>query len=213
MAPKNKFTREEMIAAALSVVRKNGMDKLTAKTLATELGTSTQPIFTCFGSMDTVKKEVRNAALSLFEAYLTKGLRQYIPFFGYGMQYVQFAKDEPELYRLLFLLGNRQENRACIDAMYRAKALVRPSLIQIYRLTADEADRFFRDVWLVAHSLAVLVVIDGCPYSEQEIGKILTGSAVSSIKAIKELDGYVDGTFDRDKVFRALIAGKDGGNA
>ena len=45
MAPKNKFTREEMVAAALHVVRRKGEDALTAKALAEELGTSTQPVF------------------------------------------------------------------------------------------------------------------------------------------------------------------------
>ena len=52
MAPKNKFTREEMVEAALRVARAKGIDGLTAKTLADELGTSTQPVFTAFGSMD-----------------------------------------------------------------------------------------------------------------------------------------------------------------
>ena len=33
MAPKNKFTKEEMVAAALRVVRAKGADGLTAKTI------------------------------------------------------------------------------------------------------------------------------------------------------------------------------------
>ena len=205
MAPKNKFTREEMIKTALSVVRKSGMDKLTAKTLADALGTSTQPIFTCFGSMESAKKEVRNAAQAMFESYLAEGLRQYIPFFGYGMQYIRFAKEEPMLYRLLFLSDNECENRETISSMNRAFNLVRPSLIEIYHLTDKEAERFFRDVWLVAHSVSVLIVTGACAYSEEDIHHILTGSSVASIKAIKELPGYVDNTFDRDAVFGELV--------
>ena len=56
MAPKNKFTKEEMVEAALRVVRAKGIGGLTAKTLADELGTSTQPVFTAFKSMDGVKQ-------------------------------------------------------------------------------------------------------------------------------------------------------------
>ena len=37
MAPKNKFTREEMVQAAMRVVRARGLDGLTAKTIADEL--------------------------------------------------------------------------------------------------------------------------------------------------------------------------------
>lgn len=81
MAPKNKFTREEMVAAAVRVVQKMGAAALTAKSLAEELGTSTQPVFTCFGTMDTAKAEVYDAAEQVFDEYLTEGLKQEIPFF------------------------------------------------------------------------------------------------------------------------------------
>lgn len=80
MAPKNKFTREEMVAAAVRVVQKMGAAALTAKSLAEELGTSTQPVFTCFGTMDTAKAEVYDAAEQVFDEYLTEGLKQEIPF-------------------------------------------------------------------------------------------------------------------------------------
>ena len=80
MAPKNKFTREEMVNAALQVVRGKGIDALTAKALAEELGTSTQPVFTCFATMDAVKEEVRAAAERVYDGYAAEGLRQDIPF-------------------------------------------------------------------------------------------------------------------------------------
>ena len=97
MAPKNKFTKEEMVEAALRVVRANGIDALTAKTMADALGTSTQPIFTAFGSMDGIKKEVYAAAIRVYDRYTEAGLQERIPFFGVGMQYIRFAREEPEL--------------------------------------------------------------------------------------------------------------------
>lgn len=65
MAPKNKFTREEMVQAALQVVRAGGIDSLTAKTLADALGTSTQPVFTAFGSIRQARQPLHAA---LYEA-------------------------------------------------------------------------------------------------------------------------------------------------
>ena len=47
MDPQNKFTREEMVGAAVRVIREKGIDALTAKALAGELGVSTQLVFTC----------------------------------------------------------------------------------------------------------------------------------------------------------------------
>ena len=206
MAPKNKFTREEMVAAAVRVVRAKGIDKLTAQALAAELGTSTQPVFTCFSTMDTVKAEVRTAAEALYHTYSSKGLQEDVPFFGFGLQYIRFAKEEPELYRLLFLTPGADGKNGALEAMTQSQAIVRPSLMQIYHIRAADADRYFRDLWLVVHSLATLIVTNSCPYSDAEIGQILTGFSLSLCKAIKEIPGFTAGAFDRDALFRALTA-------
>ena len=206
MAPKNKFTREEMVEAALRVVRAKGIDGLTAKTLADALGTSTQPVFTAFGSMDALKREVYAAALRVYDGYVNAGLKEKIPFFGVGMQYIRFAREEPELYRLLFL--TRTQECSAMKSMEHLREFVRPTLVNIYRITAEEADVYFRDLWFVVHSLATLIVTGDCPYSDREIGQILTGVSVSICKSIKEIPGFAAGSFDRDAVFRALVNGE-----
>lgn len=204
MAPKNKFTREEMVEAALRVVRTKGIDGLTAKTLADELGTSTQPVFTAFGSMDAVRREVYAAAVRVYDGYTNTGLKEKIPFFGVGMQYVRFAREEPELYRLLFL--TRTQEYSAIKSMEHLRELVRPTLVKIYHITAAEADIYFRDLWFVVHSLSTLIVTGDCSYSDGEIAQILTGMSISICKSIKEIPGFAAGTFDRDGIFRTLIS-------
>lgn len=205
MAPKNKFTREEMVAAAVRVVQKLGAAALTAKSLAEELGTSTQPVFTCFGTMDTAKAEVYAAAERMFDEYLTAGLKEKIPFFGFGTQYIRFARKEPELYRLLFLTRPDDMGSGAFSVMRHMQALVRPSLMEIYHISEQETDHYFRDLWLVVHSLATLIVTGDCPYSDREIEQILTGFSVSICKAIKEIPGFTEGTFNRDAIFRGII--------
>ena len=205
MAPKNKFTREEMVAAAVQVVRKNGAASLTAQSLAGELGTSTQPVFTCFGTMDTAKAEVYAAAGRLFDDYLAEGMKEKISFLGFGMQYIRFAREEPELYRLLFLMRPDDMGIGAFATMRHMQEIVRPSLVETYHISEQEADRYFRDLWLVVHSLSTLIVTGECPYSDREIGQILTGFSVSIFKAIKEIPGFVEGDFDRDATFRDLI--------
>lgn len=204
MAPKNKFTKEEMVAAALRVVRVKGADGLTAKNIADALGTSTQPIFTAFGSMDGIRREVYAAAVSVYDRYTNEGLKESIPFLGVGKQYIRFAREEPELYRLLFL--TRTLEYSAMQSMRHLQELVRPTLMDIYRITAEEADLYFRDLWLVVHSLSTLIVTDDCTYSDREISQILTGFSISICKAIKEIPGFAAGTFDRDAAFQALVS-------
>lgn len=208
MAPKNKFTKEEMAAAALRVLRVRGVDSLTAKTIADELGTSTQPIFTAFGSMDGIRSAAYAAAVSLYDSYTDEGLRDAVPFLSVGRQYIRFAREEPELYRLLFL--TRSKEYSAMASMRHLQEHVRPTLMRIYRITAEEADFYFRDMWLVVHSLATLIVTNDCPYSDEELARLLTGFSVSIYKAIREIPGFAAGAFDRDAVFRALAGGDEG---
>lgn len=204
MAPKNKFTKEEMTEAALRVVRANGIDCLTAKAIADELGTSTRPIFTAFGSMDEVRQAVYAAAVRVYDGYTSAGLKENIPFLGVGKSYIRFAKEEPELYRFLFLTRTQENEYGAIKSMQHLQAHVRPAMMDIYHITADEADLYFRDLWLAAHSLSTLIVTGDCPYSDREIGQILTGFSISIFKSIKEIPGFATGAFDRDAAFRAL---------
>ena len=131
-----------------------------------------------------------------------------MPFLGVGRQYIRFAREEPELYRLLFL--TRSKEYSAMASMRHLQEHVRPTLMRIYRITAEEADFYFRDMWLVVHSLATLIVTNDCPYSDEELARLLTGFSVSIYKAIREIPGFAAGAFDRDAVFRALAGGDEG---
>ena len=59
MPPKAKFTREEILDAALAITEKSGIDSVTARELGNYLGSSARPVFTVFDNMDEVKESVR----------------------------------------------------------------------------------------------------------------------------------------------------------
>ena len=205
MAPRNNFTKEEMVAAALRVVRSKGIDGLTAKTMASALGTSTQPIFTAFGSMEGVRQAVYAAAIRVYDDYTNAGLQRETPFLGVGMQYIRFAQEEPELYRLLFLARAQTQERHTTTSMRHLQEKVCPMLMSIYHITAEEAEFYFRNLWLVVHSLSTLIVTGDCPYNQQEIEQILMSFSISICKSIKEIPGFVAGSFNRDEIFRSMI--------
>ena len=105
----------------------------------------------------------------------------------------------------MFLTRAEEKEHSAMRSMRHLQELVRPTLMHIYRITAEEAERYFRDLWLVAHSLSTLIVTGDCLYSDREIGQILTGFSISICKSIKEIPGFAADTFDRDAAFRAII--------
>ncbi len=204
MPPKFKFKREEIVEAAVNLTRRGGVDAVTARGIAGELGVSTQPIFTCFKNMEEAKEEVRIYAEKLCHNYLEKGVEASIPFFGFGMAYIRFAKEESELYKMLFINPDK-EGESMLDTLSGIRSIVINSIEKTYRFNEKESKRLFRDLWLAAHSIATLCVGGICPFSDEEIAKILTGFSVSICKSIKEIKGFVDDSFDKDEVFCKII--------
>ena len=96
MPPKAKFLKEEIIQAALDLVREDGISNLTARALGTRLGSSARPIFTVFQNMDEVQQAVIKAAKSLYTGYIREGLSETPAFKGTGMQYILFSIHEPK---------------------------------------------------------------------------------------------------------------------
>ena len=74
MPPKPKFTRDEIVQAALTIVSEKGVEALTAKEPGDALGASARPIFTVFASMKEVQDAVREAAMRRFESYAEQKL-------------------------------------------------------------------------------------------------------------------------------------------
>ena len=57
MPPSPKFTRDEIVAAALQVVSERGKEALSAREVAAVLGSSARPIFTVFSNMEELQQE------------------------------------------------------------------------------------------------------------------------------------------------------------
>lgn len=205
MPPKVKFQKEEIVRAALSVARKKGAQAVTAREVANELHVSVGPIFTWFETMEQLKTEVYVLAKELYRAYIERGLAGPIPFLGVGQQYLRFAKEEPELYRLLFLTRPGDGSGGTMEALRFSQELARESLMRIYHMDAYTADCYFRDLWLVVFSFATLIVTDDCPYTEEEMSAVLTEVSLSVCKAYKEIPGLAEGNFDKDTIFTELV--------
>lgn len=205
MPPKPKFTREEIVAAALQVVRTRGLEALTTREIAAELGTSTRPIFTYFESMEQVRAEVRKAAEKIYLDTIEEGLSKPIPFLGVGQQYIRFARQEPQFYRMLFLLRAGLDENGVPSMLTHLTKLTCESVMKTYRVTQQQAERYTRDMWLVSHGIAALIVTNSCPYTDEQISRIFTGFSLSVYKSIKEIPGFAENDYDRDAEFRKLV--------
>ena len=153
MPPKAKFTKDEIIEAAVGIVREEGFSALTARVLGARLGSSARPVFTVFQGMEEVQQAVIRRAKEIYGEYVEEGLSDDIPFRGVGTQYILFSIREPKLFQLLFMKEQKKMPELSgvlplIDDNY-GKILL--SIEQSYGLKGPSAERLYRHMWIYSH--------------------------------------------------------------
>ncbi|MDD6482546.1 MAG: TetR family transcriptional regulator [Lachnospiraceae bacterium] len=187
MPPKPKFTREEIVEAALDLVSEKGLPALTARDLGAKLGCSARPIFTVFNSMEEVKLEVRDAAMKRFEGY-TKKAEAYTPTFKrIGMMMVLFAIEEPRLYQILFMDANDSLKSFddVIGTLGETGSTSLKVLKEDYHLTDEQAETLFRHVWVFTFGIGVMCAMGVCHFQEEEISEMLSQNFQAILMSIK----------------------------
>lgn len=187
MPPKPKFTKDEIIAAALALVSKKGVEGLTARELGEALGSSARPIFTVFKNMEELQEEVKGAAMKQFEDYKIPTYSDMPLFKQIGMKMVLFGVKEPKLYQLLFMQENQSERtfdemfaqlgsdaEICIEAIQRD-----------YHLNMEQVKILFEHVWIYTFGVGALCATRVCHFSEEEIGRMLSFEFQAMIQLIK----------------------------
>ena len=190
MPPRSKFTREEMVSAALDITREEGIDALTARALAGRLGSSARPIFTVFDSMDEVSAAVVDAAKAEYSEYVERGLGEAIAFKGVGTAYIRFAAERSKLFMLLFMRerGDVPSAETVIGAIDDNWEKILGSIVDAYGLDRDVAKRLYRHLWIYTHGIATLIATNVCTFTPDEISQMLTAVFASLMAKIKTGD-------------------------
>ena len=175
MPPKPKFTKEEIVAAALELVSEKGIEALTARELGARLGSSARPIFTVFNSMEEVQVEVRAAALKRFESYAEKAMHYTPVFKQVGMQMILFAMEEPKLYQLVYMSENAgaTDFEGIMDRLGDVAQLCVDVIQRDYGLSAEDAKTLFEHVWIYTFGIGALCATEMCRFSQDEIIQML----------------------------------------
>lgn len=193
MPPKAKFTKGQITEAGLEIVRKEGMDNLTARALGKKLGSSACPIFTVFKNMEEVQQSVMDEARAVYKGYVDTGLAEIPAFKGVGKQYILFAIKEPNLFQLLFMTKqdddvNLESILPLIDENYER---IRNSIVAGADISPHAAKRLYRHLWIYTHGIATLCVTKMCSFTEEEISNMMTEVFRSLLKGVRE-ESYHD---------------------
>lgn len=191
MTRRASITREQIVDAALALVRDEGHERLNARALAARLGCSTQPILYHFASMDEVRQEVYRAADELHSQVLMRGIESDPnPLLALGRNYVRFAYEEPRLFRFLFQTGE-------FDGRSLPSLVDMPEVGPLVELVGAEsglaetaARTAFLSLFAAAHGLASLLANNAMPYDEALAEHVLLSSFQGALSQKGVIDGF-----------------------
>lgn len=188
MAPKAKYTKKEIAEKALDIVAAQGIEALNARSLAEELGTSTRPIFTAYKNMDELEHAVRKLAMQRFAEYTVIEDNGVPAFKQVGVNMLAFAKEQPKLFRLLFL----SERAHSLSFRQMFGTILGPSaekcigyIMRDYGLTKEDAMELFRKVWIFTYGIGILISSNICRFTEAELSDMLSSEFKSTLMMIK----------------------------
>ena len=140
-------------------------------------------VVTAFSSINEIREEVVKKANNLYGEYVEEGLKQNPAFKGFGMKYIEFAKDEPELFKLLFMTDENKifsGNFLPNYDMYSPKVLC--VLENTYMMTEEAARRLYNHMSVYAFGFAALYAQGITIFSMDEISRMISEVFAAMVK-------------------------------
>lgn len=165
MPPQKRIFREDILKAAVKLVQEQGAPALSVRNIAKELNCSTQPIYSEFENMETLRDELMSY---IREHYLREDADSYKQV---ALSFLHFARREKNLFQLIYL-----RQRAAGETFFED-----PNEMQtIHKLEANlmlsrqQAAEMHRRMQYYCYSMAVMMATGYLDFSEKEISEELT---------------------------------------
>ena len=164
-----KVSKEQIIDAAVDVLRDDGFSAINARSVAKKLGCSTQPIYFSFRNMEELKAALTERAIQMHTQRVRDSLRIHegndSRYSSYGMGFVKFAAEEKQLFRWLYLeseqLGPYQNDVLTSEVI--------SVITEEFGYEEDVARRFHQDMVYFTYGLAILANTDHLHLTEAEL--------------------------------------------
>ena len=175
MPPKIRVTKDDIISAAVEIVRSKGAQAINARAVAAELNCSTQPVYSNFATIDELRLAVVDKAEELSREYMRREVEdgKYPEYKAGGMAYIRFAKEEKELFKLLYMRDRSGEViPESTDLSDEMESIVHKQT----GLSGLDVKLFHLEMWALVHGIAVMFATGYVELDPELVSKMLTDS-------------------------------------
>lgn len=172
MPPKVKITKNDIIKTALSIVREGGAQSLNARAIAGRLACSTQPVFSNFATMEELEKATCSAAYEIYLSFIEQEVKseKYPRYKAFGMAYIRFAKEERELFKLLFMRDRNGEDLSPSRDFEESIEMI----INANNISYEKAALMHLEMWSCVHGIAVMIATSFLELDHELISTIIS---------------------------------------
>lgn len=187
MPPKTKITKDDIITASLDLTRNNGFEAINARSIASALNCSTQPIFSNFSSMEELESEVFRAAYRHYLGFINAELEsgKYPAYKAYGMAYIRFAKEEKELFKLLFMCDRADKDFIPTSDFDDSVEMI----MKANGFTKERATLIHLEMWCCVHGIGTMFATSFLPLEWELVENILSDVYMGILARHKEEAG------------------------
>lgn len=166
--PKQKVVKQDVLEAALQLIREQGIETVNARSIAGKMCCSVQPIYSYYASMDDLKEAVFAYAQEYLNSYIAAHADKKRYFASIGKCHVSFAAEEKYLFQFLYLSKYKQARS--FEEVYQKYAIedVTKDIEARLGLTEKDAKDLYMDMMVYTHGIACMLATGAAslPYSE-----------------------------------------------
>lgn len=176
MARKETITIQTILDTAFEMTREEGFSNVTARRVAAKAGCSTQPIFRVYKNMEELWDAVYERAVSFFRDYYSLYPRMgKAPFANLGMAYIAFAREEKNLFELLFVTnGPRKKSMYEVLNGDAGNVVYEINLARVQG--CPNPSQLFMEMWIFIHGAACMSLTGDYDLSDRETLELLERS-------------------------------------
>ena len=120
-----------------------------------------------------MQKGIIGAANKIYQSFREEEIKsgRYVPYKASGMAYIRFAKEEKELFKLLFMRDRTEEDSETEDeSIDGIIALISRNT----GLSNEDARLFHLEMWIFVHGIATMIVTGYLDWEEEYVSRTLT---------------------------------------
>ena len=161
MPPKPIITKQDIINAAIQLVRENGISSINARNLAKTLNCSTKPLFRIYTNMDEIKKDIKIELDNYYNSFMESKINDENRLLSQGLAYIEFAQNEKMIFNTLFM--NMTMKGSSLQDIIHAEwnRITIENAKKVTGLSIEKSEILFINFWLYSHGVATQIISNG----------------------------------------------------